>query len=145
MKTMALIACLFLVGCAHQISQNSATEMSSADQPLLPYGIDDGGLRDHWPTLTFGFPTGTTTHPVAYYDGVPVTESDAADAPTTEIALKQAMANVQPGLVSPYHVGDSFVQPASFMIDSILLPIRVILTPPWVLEETPGDRRYQDL
>lgn len=135
--------------------EEPAGETAQEDLPADPYappllaefGVavprpnsDPSGVlrRDHWSTVVVGPEDGTVSHLPIYYEErrLGITYSNVLEQPTVEAQLETALASGEVTFNRVNYI-NTFTDPIAFAIDTALLPIRAVITPPWRRVETP--------
>jgi hypothetical protein len=108
---------------------------SSETEPSLR-GLD----RSHWPKLKPRAEVGATYHGPVYYKDYPADrqEPKVNFSDPLEAQLQAALSGTRDhGLIDGHHALQLLSQPVKFGLDTILLPYRMVVTPPWKLVTTP--------
>jgi len=123
---------------ADEVEPVPAVAAPAASEETVPSLI--GSDRSRWPKIQIGPDRGTTAHNPYYYTDYP------ADRPEPmidfndpyEVQLEAALAGSKNhGLFDGHHAFQLLSQPSKFALDTILLPVRMVITPPWTTVTTP--------
>ncbi len=101
--------------------------------------------RQDWTPIVVGPAPATVEHLPTYYKDrrLGITYSDVLAQPTLAQQVEAALESGEATFTRNNFIGLA-AEPLGFAIDTILLPVRMILTPPWKLVETP-ERRATEL
>ena len=109
---------------------------SADDSARSTQGLD----RSSWPKIQVGPERGSSKHFPIYYTDYPADRPEAAinfDDPY-EAKLEAALAGTKDhGLFDGHHALQLISQPTKFGLDTILLPVRMVITPPWTQQTSP--------
>lgn len=127
-----VVACLS-AGCAVQsegplispplsaLSAETEVRPTRSSEPSLTEGFD----RRDWPTTVIEVPSASVAHQPTYVTN-PVTASEAPRTPEAALATADASSDDVTG-----HVAELVIAPTEAVIDLVIAPVRMVLTPPW--------------
>ncbi|MFW6059011.1 MAG: hypothetical protein ACODAQ_02450 [Phycisphaeraceae bacterium] len=115
-----------------------AAEPASADQPdMPPIATLQGDDRAHWDTTVVHPVTGQVTHGPVYFT---VTEepdlTEQIVAGPMEQRYRAAAGLDEAGTLSGDNLARAVIDPLRFYADVLLLPVRLIVAPPFITEHT---------
>lgn len=127
---------------ATSVPADGANSVADAPAPAattvtpLVAGLD----RSQWPKIQVGPERGITRHYPIYYTDYPADRPEAQvnfnDPQETQ--LEAALTgNKDHGLFDCHHALQLLSQPSKFGLDTILLPLRMVIAPPWTEQTTP--------
>jgi len=122
---------MYFVALQDDVTVNPIVPQANAD----PSGVMD---RSHWSATYAGPADGRTWHgPVYFKDRRYYVESPDVLAEGTRQRQIEAALEDGRGTLSAVHVTGLVVEPINFALGIVLLPARMVLTPPWEKVSTP--------
>ncbi len=125
-------------GAVHVVDVADAPAAATAAAEITPSvtGLD----RSQWPKIQVGPERGITPHFPIYYTDYPADRPEAQvnfnDPQETQ--LEAALTGSKDhGLFDGHHALQLLSQPSKVGLDTLLLPVRMVITPPWTLQTTP--------
>ena len=103
------------------LSVGTEVRPERSSEPSLTEGFDRGA----WPTTVIEVPTASVAHQPTYVTN-PVTAFEAPNTPEAALATVDASSDDV-----TKDVADLVIAPAEAVIDLVVAPVRMILTPPW--------------
>ncbi len=102
--------------------------------------LDRGLQRDQWDTIETGAATGRVVHRPHYFEDCQ--RFARIDPLALEADVSRFRAALEPHADrawTGHKFGDTTIQYGKWAVDTVLLPVRLIVTPPWTLVETPAE------